>query len=233
MRFFSFDSNASSYNTYALAQCIFAEKLAQKFQNQNFHSIAELGCGSGVLLENFLKYKVGFREYDACDSSEEMLKNFSCEKEGLNKICKDFDEFLSESKRRYSLICSSSALQWAKNLDKTLELIAQKCDEVALSIVDCYTFASLHSFLKTSSPLGEYEEIVKSLLKYFEGSFQISRVDLCFESPKDTLLHLKKSGVVGGGVLSYTQSKKIFLYTGKLEYESVIFVGKPRKKERN
>ncbi|RDU69434.1 methyltransferase domain-containing protein [Helicobacter cholecystus] len=233
MRFFSFDCNASSYHSYALAQCIFAKKLAQKLANQQFYSIAELGCGSGVLLEYLLKSQVEFREYDACDISEKMLKNFIFQKEGVSKICKDFDDFLFENKKHYSLICSSSALQWAKNFDKTLRLIAQKCDEVALSIVDSYTFTSLHSFLGTSSPLLDYEEIQKSLLKYFEGDFQISRVDLRFQSPHKTLLHLRKSGVMGGGVLNFAQSKKLLLYDGGLEYESVIFIGKPRKKEKN
>lgn len=229
MRFFSFNSNATSYHTHALAQCIFAKKLAKKLENRKMDSIAELGCGSGILLEHLLKNNVSFSEYEACDLSREMLENFSYKQEGLSKICQDFDEFLSKSKKHYSLICSSSALQWATNFDKTLEFIAKKCNEVALSIVDCYTFASLHSFLGTSSPLMKSEEIIKSLLKYFEGDFQISRVDLYFQTPRDTLLHLKKSGVVGGGVLSYTQGKKIFSYTGKLEYESVIFIGKPKK----
>lgn len=233
MRFFSFNSNASSYHTYALAQRIFAEKLAQKLSGKSFDSIADLGCGSGILLGQFLKHKVGFENYDACDFSEEMLQNFSSNQKGLIKICKNFDSLLSESKKHYSLICSSSALQWAENLDKTLELIAQRCDEVALSIMDCCTFASLHSFLGTSSPLIESEEIVKSLLKYFEGDFQISRVDLEFTTSKDIRLHLKKSGVIGGGVLNFIQSKKFFSYSGILEYESVIFTGKPRQKETN
>lgn len=230
MRYFSFNHKALEYDHYAVAQRFFAQKLAQKISNQKFEHIAELGCGSGILLDNLLKNNVNFQSYIGCDSSEEMLLAFK--QEGIKKICIDFDAFLSNAKQSFSLVCSSSALQWSKNLDHTLGLISQKAKRVALGIIDCATFSSLHSFLQTSSPLLEFQNIKTLLLKYFCGDLEVVKMSLEFDNPQECIAHLRGSGVMGGGVLNFTQSKKLLSYQGVLEYESVIFVGKPKNKEQ-
>lgn len=226
MRFFSFDIQAKTYHHQAIAQKIFIQKLISKLPKSAYRSIAELGCGGGELFLELQKNKVEFERYLACDSSKAMLERFECE--GVELFCQDFDEFLLSVGQDFDLICSSSALQWSNHLSHTLSLIAQRAKSVALSVLSASSLGSLHTFLGTTSPLLEGEEIVGLFEEFFVGEIYRSRVELEFATPQECLEHLKKSGVLGGGILSFTQAKKMLNFDRKIEYESINILGKPR-----
>lgn len=226
MRYFSFNGKNLNYNAQAIAQRYFAQELARKIAGEKFHCIAELGCGSGILFDYLIEHNVRFEDYEACDCSQEMLDQFL--QKDIKKTCLDFDSFLSNSVRDFSLICSSSALQWSKNLEKTLLLVAKKSQKVAFSIITSNTFASMHSFLKTTSPLIKSNILAEMVLDLFEGEMHTACINLDFKTPKEIIAHLRGSGVMGGGVLGFSQSRKLLTYSGVLEYESMIFVGQPK-----
>lgn len=227
MRFFSFDIQAKTYKHQAIAQKLFVQKLTSKLPSKFYPSIAELGCGGGELFLELEERGVGFERYLACDSSRAMLEGFPF-KPRVELFCQDFDEFLLGGEERFSLICSSSALQWSSNLSHTLSLVAKRGESVALSVLSSCSLASLHRFLGTSSPLPESEEIWGLFGEYFVGEVFISRVALSFTSAKECLKHLKRSGVLGGGVLGYKKAKKLLEFNERVEYESVNIIGKPR-----
>lgn len=226
MRFFSFDIQAKTYKNQAIAQKLFIQKLASKLPKKLYPSIAELGCGGGELFLELEEKGVEFERYLACDSSRAMLEGFPL-KPRVELFCQDFDEFLL-GEERFSLICSSSALQWSSNLSYTLSLVAKRGESVALSVLSSCSLASLHRFLGTSSPLLESEEIFGLFREYFVGEIFISRVALDFTSAKECLEHLKRSGVLGGGVLGFSKAKKLLEFNERIEYESVNIIGKPR-----
>lgn len=227
MRFFSFDRACQTYFSSSIAQDYFANKLLTCIKEnfgENLGRIGELGCGSGELYSKFLDYKIKYQDYKGCDISQGMIECFKERFQTANLVCQDFDEFLQKQKG-FDLICSSSSLQWSKDFEKTLQNISQKCQNIALSFLTHSTFASLHHFLGTYSPLLSIWEAKELLEKYFQGQFIISYIRLEFRNNAETLAHLKKSGVLGGGVLKYPQAKKLLEYEGGLEYENMIFIG--------
>lgn len=228
MRFFSFDTQAQSYQSSAIAQKIFIQKLLDRLPKKHYKLIAELGCGGGELFAEIQKRHIGFERFLGCDSSESMLKRFA-PSNGVELFCQDFDEFLCSFEGKFDLLLSSSALQWSHSLPQTLSLIAQKSFFVALSVMSSSSLKSLHSFLGTCSPLPSSEEIKEFLASQFEGEIFISRVELEFAASKEALEHLRKSGVLGGGILDFKRAKKMLNFDGKIEYESINLIGKPRK----
>lgn len=227
MRFFSFDAQAKTYQSSAIAQRIFIQKLLDKLPKKHYKLIVELGCGGGELFLELQERGIGFERFLGCDSSESMLKRFalSC---GVELFCQDFDEFLHSYEGEFDLLLSSSALQWSHSLPQTLSLIAKKSSFVALSVMSSSSLKSLHTFLGTCSPLLTSEEIKELLKERFEGEIFISRVELEFATPKEVLEHLRKSGVLGGGILNFREAKKMLNFDGKIEYESINLIGKPK-----
>lgn len=227
MRFFSFDAQAKTYQSSAIAQRIFIQKLLDKLPKKHYKLIAELGCGGGELFLELQKRGIEFERFLGCDSSESMLKRFSPSSE-VELFCQDFDEFLLSFEGEFDLLLSSSALQWSHSLEQTLSLIAKKSSFVALSVMSSSSLKSLHTFLGTCSPLLTSEEIKELLKERFEGEIFISRVELEFATPKEALEHLRKSGVLGGGILNFREAKKMLNFDGKIEYESINLIGKPK-----
>lgn len=231
MRFFSFDTQAQTYHHSAIAQRIFIKKLLSRLDRTHYTLIAELGCGGGEVFEELAKNQVSFEQFLACDISQSMLKTFPAHSK-VKLFCQDFDDFLLRSEVSFDLLLSSSALQWSHSLKKTLSLIAQKTHFVALSIMSASSLKSLHSFLNTTSPLPTSQEIEEFLQECFDGELYRSRVELEFSTPKESLAHLKKSGVLGGGILDFKRAKKMLNFDGKIEYESINIIGKPKKEHR-
>lgn len=231
MRFFSFDAQAQTYHHSAIAQRVFIQKLLNRLDQTHYQVIAELGCGSGEVFEELIKKHIEFEQFLACDISRSMLEKFPAHSRA-ELFAQDFDEFLHSYGGKFDLLLSSSALQWSYSLERTLSLIAQKSHFVALSVMSSCSLKSLHSFLGTCSPLLESEEIEKLLEGYFEGEMFVSRVELEFATPKEALEHLRRSGVLGGGVLDFKRAKKMLNFDGKIEYESINIIGKSKNKEK-
>lgn len=233
MRFFSFDLEAKNYASSCEVQTFFAKKLAiylVQTLGQTYSHILDLGCGNGVLLAMLLDQDIKIQSYTGCDSSSSMLDSFSAPMFFKGKIAllhQDFDICL-ENAKSYDLICSSSALQWSPCIEHTLQLIAHKSHQVALSIMTSNTLSSFHSFLDSQSPLPCRENMQELLLKFFDGDSLVIQKHLDFQDNKSLIQHLRNTGVMGGGILGYQKAKKILSYQGGLEYESLIFVGQSK-----
>ncbi|ANV97622.1 hypothetical protein BBW65_01840 [Helicobacter enhydrae] len=232
MRYFSFDQQAESYVSCALAQRVFAQTLVLEIAERlgrGFDRVADLGSGSGELQAIFNQEGIAYQEFEACDISSKMLHLYP-KTHNTQVFCQDFDVFLQRG-GDYDLVCSSSALQWARDLSMTLERISLQTQNVGLCIITDRTFGSLHRFLGTFSPLLSTHRVMELLERYFDGYMRIKCIELQMQDSREIMTHLRRSGVMGGGVLGYNQAKKMLQFQGSLEYEAVIFVGKSKNKE--
>lgn len=232
MRLFSFDFHAKDYLTSCNAQRFFAQQLAQKISQKwgkSFFSVLDLGCGTGNLFEAMQKEGISIGDYRGCDISQAMLECFGIFYPSCKLIHQDFNECLIQDTA--DLIVSSSALQWSLDLPFTLSLIARHQSKIALSLMNSNTFKSLHTFLGTKSPLIDVQNMQESLLEFFDGEIETSRQEFTFDDSRDLILHLRRSGVLGGGVAGYKKARKLLSYTGKLEYESFVFLGYSKLKK--
>lgn len=232
MRLFSFDSQAKNYASFCEAQKFFAQKLSEKIAQTlglSHSSILDLGCGSGELLQALCTQNIAFDSYVGCDTSQAMLKNFKPLNAGnITLLNQDFNTCLAQHPNS-TLICSSSALQWSKDIFQTLTLMAQSSANIAIAFMTSNTFSSFHRFLDSKSPLPDCENMQKLLLEFFEGKIEIIQKDLYFENNQFLIAHLRHTGVMGGGILGYKKAKKILDYHGVLEYQSLMFIGKSKK----
>lgn len=217
-----FGRHARGYERFRMIQGRVARALARKIP-AGYERIVDLGCGSGGFLE---AYERPFTSYLAVDASCEMLDRHP-RIEGVECMAGDFNDpslFERLAKRDFDLIVSSSALQWAEDLDWTLERIAALGRPVALTLFTAGTFAALHETAGTPSPIRGREETEALLRKHFDARIDVLRYRLYFKSVRAMLAYIRRSGVSGGrNLLGYRQVKRLMesYPLSYLEFEAV------------
>jgi len=126
-------------------------------------------------------------------------------------------------------VISSSALQWASNLNNAFKNCSTIAPFGAFFIFTSNTFKDLHSFLNVKSPIHNEDKIKKAFLKSYKP-IKIEKFTffLEFNNSLDMLRYIKKSGVTGGGYnLSYRDLKRVIDYypSRTLEFETLLLVG--------
>jgi len=228
-----FSRFAHKYNTYNAIQSEVAKALVGKISKKKYSSIIDIGCGSGEIYKNIEKNNFYFDNFVALDSSSEMLalhpSNIKVDKHQL-----DFDDIHSYPKlahtKENTLLISSSAIQWSKNLDLLIMHLAHQSDKAYFAIFTSNTFKTLHQVANIKSPIYS-EEILKEVIgKYYCASFQLYSYKLEFETVRDMFRYIKKSGVSGGEKkLSYKETKQLMnaYPLGYLEFEVLFVEGTP------
>ena len=229
-----FSRFAHQYNRYNMIQAEVAKTLVENLPMSEYTTLIDIGCGSGEVYKNIERCGVHFKEYIALDSSKEML-DIHPSAENIVKLQADFN--LTETYRHLhpdpkSVLLSSSALQWSKELDFTIKQLSQKCEKAYLAIFTAGTFKTLHRFAKINSPIYTQQKLQEVLEKYYEASFKIKVYRLYFDNVRDMFGYIKKSGVSGGEKqLSYKQTKQLMQnYPLKyLEFEVLFMEGSSKK----
>ena len=202
-----FDKFATTYQEYNIIQKRVIKEALPFLKSK----VIDLGCGNTPLC----LYKE-FKFYLGIDNSPNMLKLNPC-----NSLCLDFNDnktFEEIKKYDFEQIVSFSALQWADNLEKTLNNIFSLKKDYYLAIFTSNTFKTLHQFLELKSPIYSREEI----LAIHRG--EVKNYRLYFKSPTEMLNYIKFSGVSGGVQGNISKIKKFirefpFNY---LEFEIVL-----------
>lgn len=221
-----FSRFAHHYNTYNMIQSEVARVLVSQIPSAA--AIVDIGCGSGEVYKHLELVKHSFDEFIALDSSQEML-NMHPSSTKITKICADFnaweiDEILPS--KLDTLLISSSALQWSKDLDFTLSILAKKFKRAHFAIFTSSTFKTLHQVAKIDSPIYAEALLKEKIQKYYKAKFETKEYRLYFENVTAMFNYIKKSGVSGGErKLSYRQTKQLMLNypLDYLEFE-VLFV---------
>ena len=126
----------------------------------------------------------------------------------------------------HSLILSSSALQWSKDLDFTLSEIAKKSSHAYFAIFTSNTFKTLHKTAQIASPIYSESILKDTIEKYYHATFELKEYRLYFDTVREMFNYIKRSGVSGGEKkLTYNQTKQL-MKTYPLDYLEfeVLFV---------
>jgi len=221
-----FSRFASSYNVYNVIQKQVAKELIDRVTKRHYSTILDVGCGDGAVYNNIEAQGITFENFIALDASEEML-SLHPQSDKIKLLKDDFNKVLScTSNKAHTLVLSSSALQWSKALDSTFAQLSRLGERGYFAIFTANTFKTLHEVAKVNSPIYTTKTIQKSILKYFDATFEVKTYHLTFEDTREMFRYIKKSGVSGGEKqLGYTQAKQLMQAypLGYLEFE-VLFV---------
>ncbi len=225
-----FSRYAKSYLKYSIVQQKGSEILT-KHLPKNLKVVADLGCGNGRLFKEIKKSKKEFKKFYGIDFSKEMLK-LHPKDVNVELIVGDFNSIkLFDKLKNLNLdyLISASALQWAKDLDFTLQKCSKVAPKGAFFIFTSGTFKSLHQCANIKSPIYTKEEVLTTFNRYYKN-LTINRYNfrLKFNNTLQMLRYIKKSGVSGGKMhLSYKEIKQLInkYHLDYLEFETFLLIG--------
>jgi len=219
----SFSQNACAYDEVNVIQKSVVKALLSKVEGSP-SSILDIGCGSGGVYKA-LNWKT--KCFVGMDFAQGMI-DLHPEGDNITLLLKDFNEtssFDALSSYQFDRIVSSSALQWADDLDQTLNNIAKLGAPVSLAIFTSNTFKTLYDTAQLSPLLRSREEVVLLLNKYFDGEIEVLHFKLEFPSVREMFRYMKRSGVgAGRNILGYKEMKQVMetYPLNYLEYEIVL-----------
>lgn len=223
-----FSRFAHIYDQYSMIQTEVAKTLVSLVGKRHYSTVIDVGCGRGAIIDNFKKKSISYDTFIALDLSGEML---SLHPSGKNiiKVCTDFsasgvlEECCRDTK---SLVVSSSALQWSKNLDTTFSNLVKYGSNAYFAIFTSNTFRTLHQVAGITSPIYSEKFLKEKINRYYSASFDTKSYQLEFKNTKDMFRYIQKSGVGGGKrQLGYKEMKRVMeeYPVDYLEFE-VLFV---------
>ena len=223
-----FSRFAHEYDTYNVIQAEVAKLLVEELSSSRYATIIDIGCGSGEVYKNLEKKNVAFDHLIVLDSSQEMLELHPSSNK-IEKRCADFNRLQTFEKLSFApetLVLSSSALQWSKDLDFTLSEISKRSPHAYFAIFTSNTFKTLHETANIKSPIYTKAVLRETIEKYYHAEFELKEYRLYFETVREMFNYIKKSGVSGGEKqLTYKQTKQLMKRypLDYLEFE-VLFV---------
>jgi malonyl-CoA O-methyltransferase len=216
-----FSKRAVSYNEHNIIQKRVVKKLIENIKSKP-KNILDLGCGSGAVYKNITWDIEKFVGVDKAVNMCELHPSYK----NIKLINEDFEMFEFE---KYDMVISSSALQWAKDLDKLLKKIALNSDEIAFSIFCDGTFKTIYEVANLKPFLPRHQELLDLLSRYFEFTHEVVYYRLEFEDNLSKFRYIKNSGVSGGErKLSFKDTKRLIenYPHDYLEFEVMFIWGK-------
>ena len=188
--------------------------------------ILDLGCGTGNINKE-INWK--YDKFIGVDSAQGM-----CEKHPksdlISVVHRNFEDvdFQEEILRDapFDLVISSSALQWAGNIEELIKFSSKLSKNIAFAIFTRNTFADIYRLSGLKTFLPNVNELVMITKKYFDIEHEVKKYRLNFEDNLSKFRYIKKSGVSGGKQkLTVSQTKKLIKNYphNYLEFE-VIFI---------
>ncbi|KYJ86965.1 methyltransferase [Sulfurovum riftiae] len=223
-----FSRFAKAYDQYNIIQSEVAKTLVSQLPLKSYRTIIDIGAGSGKVYENLLEHDISFERFIALDSSLEMLE-IHPEDSCIEKVCADFNReqtFQSLKATEETLLLSSSALQWSRDLHFTFAQLSELSDQAYFAIFTSNTFKALHHCAGVNSPIYSTEVLKKAIDTYYDASYELRQYKLHFDSVHEMFRYIKKSGVSGGEKrLGYKETKALMKHypLNYLEFE-VLFV---------
>ena len=230
-----FSRSAATYGRYNIIQRQVAERLVRDFISPLPKRVLDLGCGEGEIFRQLSGQKIPFERLVAVDLSPKMLELHPRD-ERVCLLQGDFDDigFLeSLAGEDPDTILSASALQWSRDLGRTLRTLSTLGSRAAFAIFTAGTFRALHECAGASSPIRPYETVESLLLEHYETE-RIERVEyrLRFGERQEIFRYIKRSGVSGGEArLDYRQTRRLIesYPLDYLEFELLFFSGRPKR----
>lgn len=219
-----FSRYASHYGSVNVIQSSVAQKLIDDTPDQP-RRILDLGCGNGTL---YAKIAWETERFVGVDFSPSML-SLHPRGAGCELVEGDFNDpalFERLHAEQFGRVYSASALQWAADLASVFDAIASLNAPVSLAIFTSGTFKTLHETAGVSPLLRSASEVCDLARSRFGVECEAVRYTLAFDSVREMLRYIKRSGVSGGRrLLDYGATKKL-IETYPLEYLEfeVVFI---------
>lgn len=203
-----FSQNAKDYNTYNIIQTKVINKLINMISDKP-KRLLDIGCGRGGIYKSItwpLKKFIGI------DFAQGMI-DLHPKEQNIELAVKDFnDQECFNTLKTYTIdrIISASALQWAIDLDKTLQKISTLNTPVTFAIFTSGTFKTLYETASLPPLLRSSDEVIKLSKRYYNADYQVLNYTLEFASVREMFQYMKRSGVGGGrNILSFKQMKML------------------------
>lgn len=213
-----FKKSLKTYTNEAFVQKQMALNLKDKLIENcgdNFNSIFEIGCGTGILTEILIK-SLDFKEYRANDLVEQCLEFVKPFIDELHFFPGDAeDENLITNSQ--DLIISNAVFQWFLNLENVFKTLSKKLNKDGILAFTTFTKDNLkevRSITNSGLPYKSKDEILKISKPYFNCEFnEQDEITLFFKSPMEVLKHFKKTGVTAiGSKTMGSKELKEFIY---------------------
>ncbi|QZT38672.1 hypothetical protein K5X82_07180 [Halosquirtibacter xylanolyticus] len=211
-----FKQGFRTYDQQATIQKRVAEKLVDCLAQQPLFipTVFEIGAGSGILTESLLsKHMVG--EYRLNDIVTHCFPKLA----GITKshavtIAKDYmgDIEQIDLPQQNNLIISSSVFQWIQRLPTLLNKLSgtqNRGDILAFSIYTKGTYTEFHQTTGAGLNYLHFDEITTMVEQQYDILHASQEQHtLSFNTPKEVLLHMKRTGVNGVGI-SWNKSQHL------------------------
>ncbi|WP_457607425.1 methyltransferase domain-containing protein [Nitratifractor sp.] len=196
-----FDRFAASYGRYNLIQRKAAKRLVGMVEEPSLGAVLDLGCGSGEIYQQLQEADLPFNLFVGADLSKEMLELHP--KEGNVRLIRlDFNDPKALEGLRdwgFDTLFSSSALQWSLDPSATLGALSRIGKVAYFSIFTSGTFETLLQMAEVDSPIHDVGTIEGALEAHYRiECLEKVRYELAFESVREMLRYIKRSGVSGG-----------------------------------
>ncbi len=203
-----FSKYAHAYEKYAIIQTRVTKELLSLLRYKP-KRILDLGCGRGAVLKNIdwdVEYFVGV------DFAKRMLE-LHPQGEHIECIYANFEDpklYERLLTKRFDYVISSSALQWAHDLDTLFAKIATLNAPIAFGIFTANTFKTVHETASLSPVLRDAKSVLQCARKHFECKHHLHTYRLEFKDNLEMFRYIKRSGVSGNrAVLSYKETKEL------------------------
>ena len=201
-----FSKNLSTYDDNAFVQNIMASNLIKFVPVNNFNSVFEVGCGTGILTK-YIKSFFLYKSYTANDIVKESKKYVQKIIKDVSFICGDIEQVKID--KNFDLIISNACLQWCSNLNATIVKLVNMLNKngiLAISIFGQQNLCEIKKLLNVSLNYPKIADIINNIdnCKTVYVGEEIKRI--YFDSPIDIIKHFKQTGVNAVAPVKFTKT---------------------------
>lgn len=204
-----FENGFKTYNDQAIVQEHVAQKLVEYMSilPNDFNKVLEVGAGTGILTRALLDSPLKIHQYEVNDIVVSMFPAIASliAKKGVKHIIENMGDIEEISlMSNSSLIVSSSVFQWVQDMPALLDKFSHSQDSGDYLAFATYTQGTFNEFHQASGVGLDYLD-ASAIRDMLERDYEIicENSEVCmldFDSPRDVLLHIQKTGVNGLGV---------------------------------
>lgn len=187
---------AKNYQSLSTIQQKIAKELISKV-SKNKKTILDIGCGNGNIY-NQINWQLD--NFYGIDISKEMCK-LHPKKDNIHIKEANFDNieiYDFYKNKNIDIITSSSALQWSKNIENIFHTLPSISPNLSISIFTSNSLKELLDAINVKSFLFDKDYILKLIQKTYDIKISTKTYKKEFESTRDLLAFIKKSGISGG-----------------------------------
>lgn len=194
----SFKKNLKTYDDNALVQKKMAEKLIKLISDKKFDKVLEIGIGTGFFTK-LLAENINCKEFYANDIVSECSKYLSKVIKGAVFVSGDIESV--SIPKNIDLVVSNATLQWVTNLEEILIKVESSLNKDGVFLFSTFgdkNFLEMRAITNIGLNYLSLNQLKELLEKYFEiVEIREEQEEVCFDSFKDVLKHIKLTGVNG------------------------------------